>query len=376
MPSPEAAAALDWLRAIAQPERAAAWTLAEWDRAVRLARRHRLLARLAWTLDEVGLAAAVPAPVQPHLLSARRISEFRIRAVRWALENLGDTLAGLGAPLVLLKGAAYLGQDLRVARGREPSDLDILVPRQALDEAQRRLAHAGWREPPMDERDRRYYLDWSHELPPMSHGRYLVELDVHHNILPPRAGGMLDAGLLFSQLRPSRWQPWQVLSPVDQLLHSAAHLFFDSEPRDRVRDLVDLDELFRHFGAAPTFWDDLPQRAVALGLVEPLALACRFTRAWLGTPIPEAVRATLAVTGPGRARMRCLVTLMGSVLLPTEPDRVDPFRKRAAAGAVLTRYHWHRMPLGVLVPHLWRKWRDDSTVARPITVAAREPGRG
>ena len=76
--------------------------------------------------------------------------------------------------------------DLPIAAGRLPSDLDILVPRAHLGEAQSRLRDIGWVEPALDEHDRRYYLQWSHELPPMQHAEYSVELDVHHHILPPR----------------------------------------------------------------------------------------------------------------------------------------------------------------------------------------------
>jgi hypothetical protein len=48
---------------------------------------------------------------------------------------------------------------------------------------------------------------------------------------------------------------------------------------------------------------------------------------------------------------------MAAVLTPTEPDRQDALGKRLASAALLARYHWHRMPLRRLVPHLWRKWR-------------------
>ena len=67
------------------------------------------------------------------------------------------------------------------------------------------------------------------------------------SFLPSAA--QIDADALLGRLQPSKWHPWQVLHPVDQVLHCAAHLFLDSDLRDRIRDLVDLDGLFRHFGA-------------------------------------------------------------------------------------------------------------------------------
>jgi hypothetical protein len=350
-------AGLAWLRALVLPQVVVAWSLQDWDRVVRLARRQRLLARLAYRIEAAGLAAAVPPVALKHLVGARQLSEARTRAMCWAIEQLPRMLDYPAYPLVLLKGAAYVGQGLPIAEGRLPSDLDILLPKHKLPEVRFRLAQAGWREPALDEHDRHYYLEWSHELPPLKHARHRVELDIHHNILPPRAGHLVDTTLLFAHLRPSQWQHWQVLSPVDQLLHSAAHLFFDSEPRDRVRDLVDLDGLFRVFGANPAFWDELPERALELGLIEPLVLACHFTRAWLETPVPGTVQSILALQGPGQSKRVWLMPVMGAVLRPGEPDLPDPLAKRLAAIVVLARYHWHRLPLRILLPHLWRKWR-------------------
>ena len=350
-------ASLVWLKALLSPERVLGWSLQDWDRVVRLARQHRLLARLACVIDRAGLVDAVPPEARRHLRGAQQLSLARTRAMLWAIERLPVMIDNPSIPLVLLKGAAYVAQGLPIAEGRLPSDLDILVPKQKLPEMRFRLAHAGWSEPALNAHDLRYYLEWSHELPPMQHARHAVELDVHHNILPPRAGRMPDMALLFDRLTPSRWPQWQVLSPADQYLHSAAHLFFDSEPRDRVRDLVDMDGLFRHFGSDMNFGADLLQRAKLLGLVEPLALACHFTQAWLDTPVPAQLQAALREEGAGSQRLRWLVPMMDAVLRPTEPDRFDALRKRLALTAVLGRYHWHRMPMHILVPHLWRKWR-------------------
>ena len=49
-------------------------------------------------------------------------------------------LAPAGIEFVLLKGAAYVGQDLPIAAGRLSSDLDIMVPPVHLLQVQARLA--------------------------------------------------------------------------------------------------------------------------------------------------------------------------------------------------------------------------------------------
>lgn len=206
----------------------------------------------------------------------------------------------------------------------------------------------------------------------MSHPVLAVELDLHHNILPPVARTHVDADLLLSRLQPSNWTDWQVLQPVDQVLHSASHLFLDSELRDRLRDLVDLDGLMRHFGAAPGFWAQLPERAGELGLAEPLALACSFTERWLGTPIPQHAREAIQAQGPAALRRTWLLPMFEQILMPTEPDALPSNGQRIAALVQLARYHRQRMPLRLLLPHLWHKWRagrlvdGDAVEGKPV----------
>jgi hypothetical protein len=361
---------LTWLQALHDPAMALHWRLAEWERVVRISRRLRLLARLSASLEGAGLLEQVPAPARRHLIAEQRLSHWRTSAMVWALDRIVATLGEQPYPLVLLKGAAYVGQGLSISAGRMPSDVDIMIPRAHLLDAQTRLMHAGWRELQLQEHDRRYYHEWSHEVPPMRHPIHRVELDLHHNILPPVARTHVDAEALISRLQPSKWPSWQVLAPTDQVLHSAAHLFLDSELRDRIRDLVDLDGLLRHFGAAPSFYVQLLERARELGLEEPLALASHFCVSWLRTPIPHEIQATIVAMGPGRVRRAWLVLLLEAVLTPTEPDGSPPLRQDLAAFVVLARYHRQRMPMRLLVPHLWHKLRalriaETDGVAKP-----------
>ena len=350
-------ASLAWLNSLREPQQALVWTLTDWARVISLARRSRLLARGAESLMAAGLMDQVPPQVRRHLLGEQRLSRARTTAVLWTIERIGLTLQGEAFPKVLLKGAAYLAQDLRIASGRLPSDLDILVPRADLYAAQTCLSDSGWTEADLDAHDQRYYHEWSHEVPPMTHPLHEVELDLHHNILPKMAHVDIDVNALLLNLKPSKWPGWQVLDPVDQLLHSAAHLFYDSEFRDRVRDLVDLDGLFREFGTTPSFGPRLLARARELGLMEPLALAVHFTTLWMKAPLPAEVLA--AVSGPNRCvRFQTpIIWLFAQVLRPVEPDEVSRGMQRFAAAVLLARYHWRRMPLSRLITHAWHKWR-------------------
>jgi len=347
--------AMAWLAALRNPQISLAWSLTEWEHVVRLSRRLRLLGRLAEALDAENLLHRVPEQARRHLLGEQRLSRWRRGALVWTQQSVGRALSGAGYPRVLLKGAAYLAQDLPIAAGRLPSDLDILVPHAHVADAQARLTAAGWMEREMDVHDQRYYREWSHELPPMTHALYGLELDLHHNILPPVARTHVDAALLFARLQASGVDDWLVLHPQDQVLHSAAHLFLDSESRDRLRDLVDLDGLFRHFGRDPNFWAELPARALELGLAEPLALACHFAAKWLATPVPADALGLINAHGPSAVRRAWLLPTFANILTPTDPDVMPSRRQGFAATFQLMRYHRQRLPMRLLLPHLWHK---------------------
>lgn len=360
-----------WLQALQEPLICSAWSASQWDHVLRLSRRLRLLPRLALAVDRAGLTGSMPVPVQRQLLAARRLSAWRTQSLLWALERVGRTLDGLQAPRVLLKGAAYIGQQLPIAEGRLPSDADVLVPHAHLGDAQQRLLNHGWQELELDTHDQRYYRDWTHEVPPMRHPVLVMELDLHHAILPPVARVRVDTGLLLQRLQPSGLPGWQVLHPVDQVLHCAVHLFHDSEIRDRLRDLVDLDGLLRHFGSVPGFWDELPGRAAILGLGEPLALACHLCTRWLATPVPSQALARVARQGLGPWRRAWLLPMLEALLTPAPLDRAASRAQGFAAMLFLVRYHRNRMPLQVLVPHLWHKSRRQRQAAE----AAATPGQ-
>jgi hypothetical protein len=360
-PAPGAPPSLRWLAALREPQQVLHWSLAEWQAVVPQARRLRLLARLAEAVDAAGLHAQLPPQPLRHLLAEQQLSRHRTTAMTWAIARTGAALAGAGYPRVLIKGAAYLAQRLPIAAGRMPSDLDILVPRAHLADAQLRLQAQGWAEVELDAHDRRYYHEWSHEVPPMRHPIHAIELDLHHNILPPLARTAVDAQALLARLQPAPACPgWSVLQPADQVLHCAAHLGLDAELRERVRDLVDLDGLLRHHAAAdPGFWPALLARARTLGLGEPLALALPLCAAWLDSPVPPDVASELADAGPGRLGRRVLAPLLRTLLSPSDPLHDTPAAQRAAAAVFLARYHLQRLPLRLLLPHLWHKLRRD-----------------
>ena len=163
--------------------------MSEWDILVRQARAAGLLARLAHRFRQHGLTAAVPAVARWHFDAAETLADKQQTAVRWELQQLRDALADLDSPLIVLKGAAYVAANLPAAEGRLFKDIDILVPRERLPQAEAALILAGWHAAGLSEYDKRYYRRWMHEIPPLStsarhRGRRAPRDPARHRTLP------------------------------------------------------------------------------------------------------------------------------------------------------------------------------------------------
>src|SRR5690606_30867577 len=147
------------------------------------------------------------------------------------------------------------------------------------NEVEAALMLHGWTSTHHDAYDQRYYRTWMHELPPMQHIHRMTVIDVHHAILPETATCRPDPAKLMAAARPiEASNGLMTLAPVDMVLHSACHLFHESETDHGLRDLVDIDALLRHFGTMPDFWRHLPERARELELQRPLRYALRYAR--------------------------------------------------------------------------------------------------
>lgn len=332
---------------------ASALSLSEWDLLIRQARSADLLARLAAMLQRQGLLASVPEQPRAHLKSALILAEAQSTAVRREVEHVRLALSALGIEPVLLKGGAYLMGDLPASLGRLFTDLDILVPQARLPEVEAALMLGGWATTHHDPYDQRYYRRWMHELPPMLHIRRMTLLDVHHAIVPATADLKPSSAALLADARPLPKHPGlRILAPVDMVLHSATHLFYNEEFSHGLRDMSDLDLLLRHFMQTPDFWPQLIDRARQLGLMRPLHYCLRYCQRLFATPIPADVLEQAAALGARGSRLmdKLWLKVLGS-LHPSARAGSAGF----AAQLLYLRAHWHRMPPWLLAYHLCMK---------------------
>lgn len=330
-------------------------TLPEWETLLAQARTARLWPRLGEHC--AGAAEAdVPAPVRHHLASGRKLGVAVRETMTAEVDRVAGVLAAAGIRCVLLKGAAYLAADLPVARGRVFGDIDLIVPRADIARAEQALFGGGWLCQGVDGYDMRYYRDWMHEIPPLTHVHRHSVLDLHHTITPPTSSFAVDGARLLEHARcVDAGRNLYVLQPVDQVLHSAAHLFSEGEFGHGLRDLLDLDDLVRDFAAQdPGFWPQLLARAHVLGLQRPLhhALQClvvQFDRQW-----PAAQAAQIAALQPGVVPRVAMAWLLKRALKPPHASCSEP-GDGLARWLLYVRSHWLRMPVHLLLPHLLRK---------------------
>lgn len=304
-----------------------------WTALISTARAEQMIGSLAVRLDGLPM----PQSAARILADARASAEQGRLAALWEAEMARRALAPVGIPVILLKGTAFVAAGLAAGRGRHIGDLDILVPRDRLDQAEAALLAAGWEWVKPDPYDDAYYRRWMHELPPMIHRERDRMIDVHHTILPLTARPRPDAAALMAGA-VEIGGGLAMLGREDVIVHAAAHLFADGDLAGGLRNLWDIHCLLGEFDA-PGFVDGLHARGAAHGLAAETARAIRLAAALygdgarLGAADRLFVRRLLGRDGWGRQR-----------------------RKLTEFGFYL-RGHWLRMPPAMLVRHLWTKWR-------------------
>ncbi|HEX8655849.1 MAG TPA: nucleotidyltransferase family protein [Allosphingosinicella sp.] len=328
------------VRMLADPSAARGLAAGQWNALLTAARAESLLGSLAFRLEgEPGL----PRKVANILEDARRDSEQARTQALWEAEMARRALAETGAPMILLKGTAIVAAGLDAGRGRSIGDLDILVPRDRLDDIQRALLEAGWEWVKADSYDDLYYRRWMHELPPLIHRSRDRMIDVHHTILPPTARPTPDAAALIGASVVLE-NGLRTLSPEDMIVHSAAHLFADGDLAGGLRNLWDIDRMLREFAARdPGFWPRLADRARLHQLRPAVARALRLARSLYSTPVD-----------PALAGRRRLSDRFFEARLLARNGWGQPTR-RALRFAFYLRSHWMRMPPLMLARHIWTK---------------------
>lgn len=343
------------LETIVQPASLTGYDNRQWELLLRLARRAQLSGYLAAKLEKDELLDKIPRRASNLLRSSLIQARKQQQSVNWELNRVIWALDGQDIPVIVLKGMAYLLQDLPNAPGRMFADLDLLVSKENLGQIESSLLKKGWRHHALTDYDERYYREWSHEIPALVHPERSVEVDVHHTLSSPLGKLKIDPLPFREAAVKVKDAGIYVLSPEDMVLHCAVNLFQNNELADDLRHLLDFHEMMLFFSSQqPFFQQKLIERANQLGLGNPLFYSLYFSRLLLRSAIPDDLEKQLD-RQPGWLARRVMHHCVPLALLPQHPDH--PSRMAGYARMWLYwRSHWLRMPLYRLVPHLAYKF--------------------
>lgn len=256
---------------------------------------HGVLPLLYLRLRDGPLWPAIPAEVRDALAAEFQAEVLSALAREQELSCIAEALAAQHVPVVLLKGAALSRLVYDDPTERPTSDVDLLVPRDAVERARRALAsldytsgqYPSWT--PLTHALLRYRAHVG--MAALNRGSGKARVELHWSLIEiPYYIDAIDIAGLWSAATPAPGLHSALApEPAALLIHSCAHLAFHHRQTLRLVWLVDLDRLAR--------WHEMDwQRVAELAGAWRLALATRSVLSvaarYLATPLPpETMRA-------------------------------------------------------------------------------------
>lgn len=319
------------------------------------ARYFNMLSQLKYLCEQHKLLPLLPIQCQKHFDSAWLFYANQSRKLEKEVTEIEKVLKPLAIDWMYLKGCAYHLTGMRCFTGRMMSDIDLLVSEKDLSKVENALKASGFIQKKMTNYDEKFYRNWAQEIPPVKHLFRQVDLDVHFNILPKTIKEALDGKFLFEQSAAIGIKPYEkALKPHAMLVHSAIHLFHESEYHKGLRDLYDIVLFIKEFGDDEIFWQETMTLQNNIGNQQSLYLALRYCTKIYHLPIPQKVMQHYEKYKPSTLILKLLDFSFISVFTSTYPSH-RKFGYRFACYFLYLRGHLKRMPIRLLIPHLTRK---------------------
>lgn len=215
-----------------------------WSRFIQEARQYALLGTCYFIAREQNLWDLIPSQVQAHLTSGYHYAEKQKITLLHEMLALEKVFTDGAFPVLVVKGTAYRLAGYQFARGRVFSDIDLLVPPEHFKQALHVLNNAGYLEMAMSAYDRRYYLRWSHQSPPLMHFLRGANIDLHHHIFPVASREDIRVESMISTALPLKNSAFSTPAPAYLFMHAAVHLFYQDETHKLIKDLCDLYQMY------------------------------------------------------------------------------------------------------------------------------------
>ena len=338
---------------LSSPEKALDLNKDDWMLLIRILRFELLLGRFAYLFEP--FVNEVPdntlkSYIQKHLNNAKVLADRQRLSVFFECGKLAESLSQINTPLYFLKGAAYTLGKHHLANGRTYGDIDLLVSKEEITQAENTLHIFGWLSKEIDDYDEQYYRQWAHEIPPMAHSSRETVLDLHHNIVPPISGRAPDMSAFLKGA--IKTESGYILRPAAITLHSIVHLFLNEDISHGMRDIHDIYMLFNEF-SNEGYWQDLITLAKDVNFLSELQLAILVTDKLFNC---EFKIPTGYLTAPS-TKQKWLATIYVKALGPKHYLTTNTVKALSLA-MVYVRGHMQKMPFTILIKHsafkLWR----------------------
>jgi hypothetical protein len=257
-----------------------------WTRLLDQAEAHGVAPLVARNLDALGWPG-IPPDVRAALEAARRLNAARNLLVARVLGRALDALGRAGVPVIPLKGVALADSLYGDAGLRVSSDIDLLVPRQAVAPAFAVFAQFGYlpaaEEKPVEDGDINLLLKSNMEYAFVSQELQACPIELHWDIAwrwPEDVPALAD---LWADARPGWFRgvaAW-ALGPEWHLLYLAVHAA--RHRWEALKWLVDVHEICARDGLD---WVRVRDKAARFGLGDVLGITLGACRTLLGTPMP------------------------------------------------------------------------------------------
>lgn len=201
-----------------------------------------------------------------------------------------------GVPVGVLKGPYMVEYVYSDPNARKMADIDLFIPRGALEEAERTILAMGYGPEAVWRPSIAWSLASSLSIPQYERTGATI-VSVHWNIEDPRGPFPIDVDALWSRTQPVRLagEPARVLAPEDYLLHLCLHASYRHGFETPMRCYYDLALMTAHF--TPRLdWDVFVERAGEWRCTRPAFAALDVARRLFAAAVPGPVVARLSAT--------------------------------------------------------------------------------
>jgi len=312
------------------------------------ARDQAMLGSICYRLQQQGLT--VPKNVYRHFLSGKVFADKHHLACFNELNELCSDLTDCELKLILVKGIAYKLRGLQVSKGRTFSDIDILVAKDQFDKAVLVLKNCGFVEQTLSTYDRNYYLNWSHQYPPLFHYFRGTGIDLHHGITPVTSKTKIVTTDYVATAYHLEGLPYYLPSDAYLFIHAAVHLFLQEEFHKLAKDLCELNELGRELQQNPAWTAELWHAATQSGTTGTVYIALHVLHTLFQQNWSTSTLAEFPGQKPPSYKLRWHSLVLTRLLQPT---RIPAYY--LAAVSWYCRGHLHKMGWLRLLKHSFTK---------------------